>query len=66
MPATIRKTGAALRAEIQGVDLAKEISRENFEAMRRALIDHEVIIFRGQKISDDDQIWNRQSNRWSR
>ena len=49
-------TGAALGAEIRGVDLTKEIDDATFEQLKQALYKHEVIFFRGRELSDDDHI----------
>ena len=49
-------TGAALGAEIKGVDLTKEIDDTTFEQLKQALYKHEVIFFRGRELSDDDHV----------
>ncbi|MEQ1773319.1 MAG: hypothetical protein ABL891_05995, partial [Burkholderiales bacterium] len=48
-------TGAAVGAEIQGMDLSLPIPDDVKEALRQAWADHMVIYWRGQKI-DDDQL----------
>ena len=48
-------TGAALGAEIAGVDL-RAISDTEFDAVHRAWVDHLVLLFRGQSLGDDDLI----------
>ena len=48
-------TGAALGAEIQGVDL-RRVDDPTFTAIHRAWTDNAVLLFRGQKLSDDDLI----------
>jgi alpha-ketoglutarate-dependent taurine dioxygenase len=48
-------TGAVLGAEIAGVDL-RSVSNSEFEQIRRAWIDHLVLLFRGQELTDDDLI----------
>jgi taurine dioxygenase len=48
-------TGAVLGAEIAGVDL-RSVSDSEFEQIRRAWIDHLVLLFRGQELIDDDLI----------
>ena len=48
-------TGAALGAEIAGVDL-RAISDAEFDAIYRAWIDHLVLLFRGQSLGDDNLI----------
>jgi len=48
-------TGKALGAEIPDVDL-KRISDQDFAAIHRAWLDHLVILFRGQQLTDEDLI----------
>lgn len=48
-------TGGALGAEVRGVDASAPLSGEVFAAIRRAWIDHLVILLRGQRL-DDDQL----------
>jgi taurine dioxygenase len=52
---TVFATGAALGAEIGGVDLHR-IDGEEFAALRRAFIAHSVLLIRDQSLSDDDLI----------
>ena len=51
----IAPTGAALAAEIRGVDL-KTISNADFGAVHKAWLDHLVLLFRGQQLTDEDFI----------
>ncbi len=48
-------TGKALGAEIQGVDL-RTIDAADFSAIYQAWLDHSVLLFRGQNLTDDDLI----------
>lgn len=48
-------TGAALGAEVQGVDL-RQIDDETFAAIQRAWTGHAVLLFRNQRLTDDDLI----------
>ena len=50
----ITATGAALAAEITGVDLAKGLDTATVEAIKSAWDAHLVLLFRGQKLSDPD------------
>jgi len=50
----VRPTGAALAAEIEGVDLAGALTPETVAAIKRAWGEHLVLRFRGQRLSDDD------------
>lgn len=51
----VRPTGRALGAEIGGVDLPR-IEAADFAALRRAFIEHSVLLIREQRLSDDDLI----------
>ena len=51
----ISSTGKALGAEIQGVDL-RTIHGDEFESIYRAWLDHQVLLFRRQQLSDEDLI----------
>ena len=53
--AATRPTGAALGAEMPGIDL-REIDDSTFAAIHQAWIDHQVLLFRGQSLTDDDLI----------
>jgi taurine dioxygenase len=55
MPITVTPTGAALGAEVGGVDL-RRIGDGDFAAIHRAWLDHLVLLFRGQTLDDDDMI----------
>jgi taurine dioxygenase len=48
-------TGKPLGAEIRGIDL-RAIGADEFAAIYRAWLDHLVILFRGQELSDQDLI----------
>ena len=48
-------TGAALGAEIRGADL-KRIGDAEFAMIHRSWLDHLVLLFRGQQLSDEDLI----------
>ena len=51
----VRPTGVALGAEIRGVDLAN-ISDADFTDIHQAWLDHQVLLFRGQKLDDEELI----------
>src|SRR5262245_44185518 len=53
---TVTKTGAALGARIDGVDLRKPLDDATFAAIRAAFYEHEVVYFRGTELSDEDHI----------
>ncbi|MEC8531188.1 MAG: TauD/TfdA family dioxygenase [Pseudomonadota bacterium] len=46
----------ACGAEIRGVDLTKPLDEEAFKKIEAAWFDHLLIVFRGQNISNDDQV----------
>ena len=48
-------TGGGLGAEVTGVDL-RQVDDAAFAAVRRAFVAHQVLLFRGQRLSDDDLI----------
>ena len=54
MPSSIHvtKLGKALGAEISGVDLARPLSEEILTTIRKAWLEHLVLRWRGQKLSD--------------
>lgn len=56
MSITITKSGAALGARIEGVDLKRELDDATFAAVRQAFYRHEVLYFRGMELSDEDHI----------
>ena len=45
-------TGAALGAVIEGVDLSRPLDDETFAAVHAAWIEHGVVVFRGQTLTD--------------
>ncbi len=50
---TVRPTGAALGADIEGVDLARPLPPAAVAAIKEAWSDHLVLRFRGQHLGDD-------------
>jgi taurine dioxygenase len=52
---TVIPSGKALGAEIRGVDLSA-VNADEFESIHKAWLDHSVLLFRGQKLTDDDLI----------
>ena len=53
MAITVTPTGAALGAEVGGIDL-RRISDADFAAIHRSWLEHLVLLFRGQSLNDDD------------
>ena len=52
---TVRPSGAALAADIEGVDLAQPLPPDTIAEIKRAWSEHLVLRLRGQKL-DDDQL----------
>jgi len=52
----IKLTGAALGAEIHGIDLSQAMDDATFSAIEAALHEHEVIFFRKQKIAPEQHL----------
>ena len=48
-------SGAALAAEVRGVDL-RHVTDQDFAAIHRLWLDHLVLLFRGQQLDDDQLI----------
>ncbi|MBI3516059.1 MAG: TauD/TfdA family dioxygenase, partial [Proteobacteria bacterium] len=51
----VTRVSAALGAEVSGVDL-RRVDDALFALIHRAWVDHQVLLFRGQSLSDDDLI----------
>lgn len=54
-PLRVRPSCAALGAEVQGVDL-HALDDNGFAAIHRAWLDHQVLLFRDQTLTDDDLV----------
>jgi len=52
----VKKLGDALGAEVSGVDLSQPLPTETFAEIRKAWLDHLVLRFRGQRLSDPQLI----------
>ena len=55
-PITIKKLATHLGAEISGVDLSQPLSDEDFAKISRAFFDNQVVVFRNQKITPEQQV----------
>jgi len=53
---TIRPMSSALGAEVRGLDLASPLAEDTFQALHRAWMEHLVLVFPNQPISDRQQI----------
>lgn len=52
----IRRLAGALGAELSGVDLSGELADETVAAIRKALVEHQVIFFRDQALTPEQQV----------
>lgn len=53
---TVHRIGKHLGAEISGVDLARPIDDNTFSQVAKAFYDNEVVVFRKQKLTPEQQI----------
>jgi taurine dioxygenase len=51
----VRQLSPTIGAEIDGVDLSQPLDDATFSVVERALLDHEVIFFRDQRLTDAQQ-----------
>ena len=49
----VRPTGAALAADVEGVDLSRDLDAGTMDAIKAAWADNLVLRFRGQRLDDD-------------
>ena len=56
MSTVVNPVSPALGAEITGARLARPVAEEDFDALRRALLDHLMVVVRDQALSPGDQI----------
>lgn len=56
MAAVLTPLSRFIGARVDGVDLRRPISSEDAAVLRQALVDHLVLLFRGQDLSEADQI----------
>ncbi|MCY7319649.1 MAG: TauD/TfdA family dioxygenase, partial [Ramlibacter sp.] len=50
------RLGGNIGAEVRGLDLRKPLAREQFQALDAALVRHEVLVFRDQDVTLEQQI----------
>lgn len=55
LPFEVVPTGAAVGAEIRGLDV-RALDDATFSALRQAWLEHKVLLFRGQDLTDDDLV----------
>lgn len=56
MGVEVRRLSDVIGAEVSGVDLSKPLSREAFTQNRKIRLDHNIILFRGQDLTPEQQI----------
>ena len=56
MAITVEPMSGVFGAEVGGVDLAADLSDDDVAAIRRALVDHHVLVFRDQDLSVEQQL----------
>ena len=56
MPLTVHKLAPHIGAEVRGIDLASPINDATFAAIERAWLNHGVLLFRGQRLDDMQQV----------
>jgi len=52
----VKRLGESLGAEISGVDLSRPLRDETFAQVAKAFFDNEVVVFRGQRLTPEQQI----------
>ena len=53
---TVTRAGGPLGAEISGVDLSRPLDDETFAKVAKAFFEHEVVVFRDQKLAPGEQV----------
>src|ERR1700689_3306418 len=56
MPVSVRKLHTLFVGEISGVDLTSPVPREDIAAIEAAIAEHAVLVFRDQRITDEQQL----------
>jgi alpha-ketoglutarate-dependent 2,4-dichlorophenoxyacetate dioxygenase len=56
MPVYVRKLHEVFAAEVDGVDLTRPIAPDDIAAIEDAIAEHAVLVFRDQRITDDQQL----------
>jgi taurine dioxygenase len=62
MTIVVQPTGAAAGARITGIDLSQDIDAKAFDIIHQAWLDHQMLVFPDQYLSEEDQI--RFSRHW--
>lgn len=56
MGANVKPFAGALGAEITGIDLSRPIDPGTVATIRKAFLDHHLLVFPGQNLTDDDHV----------
>ena len=56
MPVTIRQIGSVFAGEVSGVDITKPVSGEDVAAIEAGMDRYAVLVFRGQRLTDEQQM----------
>ncbi|MDX1434552.1 MAG: TauD/TfdA family dioxygenase [Gammaproteobacteria bacterium] len=56
MSITVTPGPRGFTAEVSGVDLSRSLDDATFERLHRAFLDHSILVFRGQHLSDEQHI----------
>jgi alpha-ketoglutarate-dependent 2,4-dichlorophenoxyacetate dioxygenase len=56
MPVSVQKLHALFAAEVAGADLTGPVTRDDIAAIEQAIAKHAVLVFRDQRITDDQQL----------
>jgi taurine dioxygenase len=54
--ARFHRVTSVIGAEVEGVDLSRPLDAATIAAVKQAVLDHKVLIFRDQKITDEDHL----------
>jgi alpha-ketoglutarate-dependent 2,4-dichlorophenoxyacetate dioxygenase len=56
MPVTIRQIGTSFAGEVSGIDISKPVGAEDVAAIEAGMDRHAVLVFRGQRLTDEQQM----------
>jgi alpha-ketoglutarate-dependent 2,4-dichlorophenoxyacetate dioxygenase len=56
MPVSVQKLHELFAAEVTGVDLTRPIKPDDIAAIERTIAEHAVLVFRDQRVTDDQQL----------
>src|SRR5450631_2294436 len=56
MPISVRKQHDVFAGEVSGVDLTRPVAPDDIAAIEAAIAEHAVLVFRDQRITDEQQL----------